>query len=123
MRQLRRKGAGALESHPAWRRLGPIAGASDELAGEAASGAVSEPREPELRFARYEACGELLRAAASDAGLVVFLDDLQGADDSSLELLDYVARDLPESRVLIVWRASLSCNKQALKIREDIFIL
>ncbi len=50
-------------------------------------------REPQLRkAAAFEGLLELLGIAASDTGLLLFIDDLQWADDGSFELLDYMLR-------------------------------
>ncbi|WP_394617664.1 ATP-binding protein [Lentzea sp. JNUCC 0626] len=54
------------------------------------------------RFEAFEAFSEQLRAHASDAGLVVVLDDLQWADAASMALLVHVARGMARSRLLLV---------------------
>ena len=50
----------------------------------------------------YVAVDELIRSASSSRGLVVFIDDLHAADDASLALLHYVARQAGRERLLIV---------------------
>ena len=45
---------------------------------------------------------ELLRGLASTTPLVLFLDDLHAADQSSLLLLQFLARELSSSRVLVL---------------------
>jgi len=69
--------------------------------------AAAKPRElgddgPEARFRLYEAVAGLLRGAAERAPLVVLLDDLHWADASSLRLLVFAARELRDSRVLLL---------------------
>jgi tetratricopeptide (TPR) repeat protein len=61
------------------------------------------PEDPEEnRFRLFEAVLALLRAASSDAPLVVVMDDLGAADLPSLLLLKYLARELHDSRVLLL---------------------
>jgi DNA-binding SARP family transcriptional activator len=54
------------------------------------------------RFRVFEAVARLLRSAAEDRPIVVVLDDLHAADEPSLLLLQFVARGLRDSRLLIV---------------------
>jgi len=55
------------------------------------------------RFLLFDATAELLRAAAKHAPLVVALDDMQWADDSSLALLGHLAQEIrSDARVLVV---------------------
>ena len=54
------------------------------------------------RFRLFDAVATLLRRGARDTGLVVVLDDLHWADRSSLLLLEFVARDLAQARLLLV---------------------
>ena len=51
---------------------------------------TGDPGHAKLRF--FEAILRLLEVAAGSSGLVLILEDLQGADDSSRELLDYLVR-------------------------------
>jgi tetratricopeptide (TPR) repeat protein len=57
---------------------------------------------PESRFQLFDAVARLIELAAARAPLVLLLDDLQGADPSSLLLLQFVVRTLPDSRLLTV---------------------
>lgn len=57
---------------------------------------------PEARFRLFDASVQLLAALAQDAPLLIVLDDLQGADRSSLLLLDFVTRALRDLRILVV---------------------
>ncbi len=83
-----------------WRRvlrgwLGPL---PDELAALGAGcGAVTGGR-----FALADAVTRFLTTAASAAGLVVVLDDLQWADAASAALLGHVAREAGGARLLVV---------------------
>jgi DNA-binding winged helix-turn-helix (wHTH) protein/tetratricopeptide (TPR) repeat protein len=54
------------------------------------------------RFRLYEAVAAFLRAAAAERTLLLLLDDLQWADSSSLRLLEFLARDMAQARVLLV---------------------
>ena len=68
-------------------------------------GALPEPEAPEgegARFRLFEAVRSFLRSAAEQRPLVVVLDDLHAADEPSLLLLRFVARDLEHSRLLVV---------------------
>jgi DNA-binding winged helix-turn-helix (wHTH) protein/tetratricopeptide (TPR) repeat protein len=55
-----------------------------------------------LRFALFDAVAQLLRSAARTQPRVVLLDDLHRADGSSLLLLRHVARELGDTRALIL---------------------
>ena len=54
------------------------------------------------RFRLFEAVGAFLRQAAESQPLVVVLDDVHAADEPSLLLLRFVAREIAGSRLLIV---------------------
>ena len=54
------------------------------------------------RFRLFEAVGSLLRRAAKSQPLLVVLDDVHAADEPSLLLLRFVAREIAGSRLLIV---------------------
>src|SRR5256886_527885 len=84
------------------RRLGP---AADELAqlfpqlGRPSAGAT-EAAQAKMRL--FESILMLLRDAASQRALLLILEDLQWADPSTRELLDYATRRLRSTNVLIV---------------------
>ena len=71
--------------------------------------ATALPREPESepdltglgRYRLYRTVRQLLDELAEPAGLVLVLDDVHWADDTSLELLDHLVRHPPRGRVLI----------------------
>jgi DNA-binding SARP family transcriptional activator/tetratricopeptide (TPR) repeat protein len=54
------------------------------------------------RFRLFEAASSFLRRAAQTRPLVVVLDDLHAADEPSLLLLQFLARELADSRLLVV---------------------
>jgi tetratricopeptide (TPR) repeat protein len=54
------------------------------------------------RFYLFQAITGLLRRAASVRPLLLVLDDLQAADDPSLLLLQFLARELRDARLLVV---------------------
>ena len=59
--------------------------------------------DPEMaRFRLFDAVGASLSSAAADCGLVVVLDDLHWADRSSLLLLEFLARELADARLLLL---------------------
>ena len=61
---------------------------------------AGDPAHAKLRF--FEAILHLLEVAASEGGLLLVLEDLQGGDDSTRELLDYIARRLESTRILVL---------------------
>jgi DNA-binding SARP family transcriptional activator len=54
------------------------------------------------RFRLFDAVAALLRSAAEAAPLLLVLDDMHGADEPSLLLLRFVAREIGASRVLVL---------------------
>src|SRR5829696_4973295 len=54
------------------------------------------------RYQLFDAVRTLLQRASARAVVVVVLDDLHQADQSSLLLLEFVARELSDSRLLLV---------------------
>jgi DNA-binding SARP family transcriptional activator len=68
-------------------------------------GPLPEPPAPEgdgARFRLFEAVRSFVRTAAESRPLVIVLDDLHAADEPSLLLLRFVARELEDSRLLVV---------------------
>jgi DNA-binding CsgD family transcriptional regulator len=53
------------------------------------------------RYRLYRAIRSLIDELATPRGLVLILDDVHWADDSSIELLDHLARHPPRGRVLL----------------------
>ena len=77
--------------------------ASDELAALLSARKVATPVDPEqARFRLYDAVARLLRVVSESKPLLLVLDDLHAADQASLALLRFVARDLHGSRIAIV---------------------
>jgi DNA-binding SARP family transcriptional activator len=67
--------------------------------------AVPEPPAPEsegARFRLFDAASTFLRRATQVRPLVLVLDDLHAADEPSLLLLRFVAREIADSRLLVV---------------------
>jgi DNA-binding SARP family transcriptional activator len=54
------------------------------------------------RFRLFEASSSFLQSAARNRPLLIVLDDLHAADEPSLLLLQFLARELAESRLLVV---------------------
>jgi DNA-binding SARP family transcriptional activator/predicted ATPase len=62
----------------------------------------ASPASEGARFRLFEAATSLLLSATRDRPLVVVLDDLHAADEPSLLLLRFVAREIAASRLLMV---------------------
>lgn len=60
------------------------------------------PDSEEARFRLFDATGVLLRNASLDRPLALILDDLHWADEPSLLLLEFLARGLIDSRILLL---------------------
>jgi DNA-binding SARP family transcriptional activator/tetratricopeptide (TPR) repeat protein len=60
------------------------------------------PQSASTRFQLFEAACALVRSAAETAPLVLVLDDMHAADEPSLLLLQFVAREIADSGVLVV---------------------
>ncbi|MFG1707053.1 AAA family ATPase [Nonomuraea sp. M3C6] len=86
------------------RLLGAPAGAAHGLGQELL--AVGRPAAFALaaaaRFEMIDRTARALVVAATERGLLVVLEDLQWADEASLQLLRYLAGELPGSRLLLV---------------------
>ncbi|GAC1615111.1 MAG: helix-turn-helix transcriptional regulator [Candidatus Dormibacteraceae bacterium] len=67
-----------------------------------ASGPVSDSDSSQARMRLYEAILALLRTAAEEKGLLLVIEDIHWADASTRELLDYIARRLRNSRILLL---------------------
>jgi eukaryotic-like serine/threonine-protein kinase len=66
---------------------------------------IGEPPAPEAegaRFRLFDVTSSFLVSVAKERPLVIVLDDLHAADEPSLLLLQFLARELGESRLLIV---------------------
>jgi hypothetical protein len=94
---------------PALREVvGPAAEVVAELlpelrAGLATLGPRAASADPiEGRFSRLDGLASVLLRAGSREALVAVLEDLHWADPSSLELLGFLAPDLPRSRLLVL---------------------
>lgn len=88
-------------------QLGAGAGDLAQLLPELRELFPEVPEPPSLehegaRFRLFEAVSVFLRNAAKDGPLVLMLDDLHGADEPSLLLLRFVAREIADSRLLVV---------------------
>jgi DNA-binding SARP family transcriptional activator len=95
------------EPEPLRAQLGVGAGDLAQLVPELRERFPQLPEPPALegegaRFRLFEAVTSFLRRASETRPLVVVLDDLHAADEPSLLLLQFVARELDASRLLIV---------------------
>jgi tetratricopeptide (TPR) repeat protein len=90
----------AAELGPGVAELGQLL---PELAGLEGARQPAAELDPEMaRFRLFDAMTACARSAASARGLVVVLDDLHWADRASLLLLGFMARELDDSRLLVV---------------------
>ena len=84
--------------------LGPTADELAQLFPQLAEGPPSapegDPAQAKLRL--FESVVTILELWAQDRGLLLVLDDVHWADGSTRELLDYAARRLARSRVLLL---------------------
>jgi eukaryotic-like serine/threonine-protein kinase len=59
-----------------------------------------EPEQERFRF--FDSVTAFLKNAAAQQPLVLFLDDLHWADGPSLRMLQFLAREIPDSRLLVI---------------------
>jgi DNA-binding SARP family transcriptional activator len=88
-------------------RLGTDAAAVAQVVAEVHERLPDLPALPSLepsqdRFRLFDSLTRFMRRAVSDRPLVVVLDDLHRADDSSLLLLRFLTRELGDARLLVV---------------------
>ena len=91
--------------------------ASDAQSGLQAATRAVAPESERLRL--FDAVGRLLSSAASDAPLLVTLDDVHAADEPSLLLLRFLGEALSESRIVVV--ASYREAERRVRARADVF--
>ena len=85
------------------------AGAADiaEVLHEVSSKLPGVPKPPALepeqaRFRLFDSITNFFKTAAQSRPLVIVLDDLQWSDRSSLRLLEFLAKEITSSRLLLV---------------------
>ena len=88
-------------------RLGADAPVVAQVVAEVRERLPDLPSPPSLepnqdRFRLFDSLTRFMRRAVSDRPLVVVLDDLHRADDSSLLLLRFLTRELADARLLVV---------------------
>ncbi|HLI78930.1 MAG TPA: ATP-binding protein, partial [Candidatus Binataceae bacterium] len=71
-----------------------------ELSIEKTPRTIRDPME--ARFRLFDATASTLRELSRRQPIVLIIDDLQDADQSSLEMLNFVARTLPDANILII---------------------
>jgi DNA-binding winged helix-turn-helix (wHTH) protein/DNA-binding NarL/FixJ family response regulator len=91
---------------------------SDRLAERASPLFAGAPPSAEAQFATFDAVVRELVESASTRPLALVLDDLQWADDGSLALLQFLARAVRESAVLIVgaYRDTESAERRSARL-------
>ena len=100
VREARRRRGCASSSAPARADLVQILPDLRELLPDLREASLLDPEG--ARFRLFDATGEFLRRAAAGRPIVLVLDDLHAADDPSLLLLRYLARELGASRLLLL---------------------
>jgi DNA-binding CsgD family transcriptional regulator len=86
-----------------WQRVGrDIDGVRQALAGRADIGTDAA-----ARFGLFEATADALASAVDPHGMVVLLEDMQWADQTSVQLLRHISADHPRLRVLLIVTARL----------------
>ncbi|HEX2433759.1 MAG TPA: ATP-binding protein, partial [Gaiellaceae bacterium] len=84
--------------------LGPMSGELAQLFPQLGNGAqpasTGDPAQAKLRM--FESVVTLLDLWARERGLLLVLDDVHWADSSTRHLLDYVARRMANSRVMVL---------------------
>lgn len=76
-------------------------------------------RGPQSQLQLFEGVLDLLRAFSEPAGLLVVVESLQWADESSRELLDYLARRLHRARVMLL----VTCRLDGLDRRHPLAVM
>ena len=71
----------------------------------APSSSHERPSDGEGHQRLFVAVDELVRLVSASRGLVIFIDDLHAADDASLAMLHYIARQASRSRLLVLTTA------------------
>src|SRR5690606_15565765 len=87
----------------AMRRIATIVApfGDDDIEGVASSPDERDESAPS-RFALFDAVSTVLQRLADDRPMLLVLDDLHAADHDSLQLLEFLARDIASSRIVIV---------------------
>ncbi len=79
-----------------------VEGLLPALRANAAELAPDDPSAPDARLYAFDAATRFWRAAAETQPLLVVLDDLHGADDASLRLFEFMARELHDARIVLL---------------------
>ena len=82
------------------RTTGGLPGEQDHLAPPGAGAGVAQ--EPADRFRTFDRVASQLARAAAESGLLAVFDDLHWSDPDSVGLLEFAARQLAASRLLLV---------------------
>ena len=94
-----------------------------ELANGDDVGAGGAELQAAERFGVFESFAELVRGAASSAGLVVLLDDIHWADAASLRLLEHVAHDWAKTPALLIAAHRPAGGDRDAPLRETLAVL
>jgi predicted ATPase len=88
-----------------WPWVQSLRGLAGEARPELSALLQGEPTAEESasdRFRLFDATAQFLRSASQDRPLLLFLDDVHAADEPSLLLLRFLARELAPARVMLV---------------------
>ncbi|MFD0735127.1 helix-turn-helix transcriptional regulator [Planotetraspora mira] len=78
-----------------------LAGVFPALAAQDTGETIADDRSGLARYRLYRALRQMIDALAGSKGLVLILDDVHWADESSMEFLDHVVRHPPNGPVLV----------------------
>jgi tetratricopeptide (TPR) repeat protein len=82
---------------------GPIAELVPEIADQVSSASAAAPLEPaQARFRLFDSVTTLLKNVSAEKPLLLVLEDLHWADQPSLRLLEFLAREIASSRLLVL---------------------
>ncbi|HEX2048026.1 MAG TPA: AAA family ATPase [Acidimicrobiales bacterium] len=81
-----------------WLQLLRVLGRGEHLLGQAASGDLGS----DARFRLFDAVTDVFAAASQQQPLVLVLEDLHWADEASVRLLEFLARDQRPRRVAVI---------------------
>jgi DNA-binding SARP family transcriptional activator len=98
--------------------LSALADRYREEIGRALAGDEAKPIADSSHQRLFLSVAELLRTAARDGGVVLFVDDLHKADEASLRLLNYVSRAVSGTRVLIVGAMRINSPDEVDRVRR-----
>jgi predicted ATPase len=92
--------AGGAPAYWPWLQALHALGDSDDPFAASETGSAIDAQQ--IRFQQFERAASFLKRAAAESALAIVLDDLHAADVPSLLLLQFIARDLRGTRLLVI---------------------